>query len=174
MANVLNDIEASGTRWQVTVDHTGYFTARCDGYKPVSARMYSELPDKVRAMIADAKVKVDVPYSRFYDDEVIDGTATGLHSTTGKVLVRENGSAGQLSGYYNSEFRRPSAEDRAEMNRLHAVREAANTALKVLTSKYALPGGLTGAVKAAVTEARQVKADKQLTGAERREAGIDD
>jgi hypothetical protein len=122
-------LDIRGQKVPVGVSSHGIFSAGIAGKNYSSATL-----DGLRASLLEASRKaaarVAVPFTATaYGDRLWDGTATGIHATTGKVLYRDSrGKNGQLEPY-NTVYRPLTEQEKAEYAGLNAALREAQEAM---------------------------------------------
>lgn len=155
----LRNIDTGGASWEAAVNSNGWFKATHPTHGEVQGDSYSEIEERARKATTIGRVKVSVPYERLAEKSrqggwvTVRGTATGIHGSSGNVLLRE-GDKSYQERYPRRHFRPMSDEDRAEMLRLLEASDAADKAAKAIQGKYEFPKGLDEAVRDAVAKAK--------------------
>ena len=165
---------SGGTRWRVWLDRAGKFRAAAPGSKDVYGETFEQVQNNAKVQMTQARVRVEVPYAyldktRSYGRrlEWKTGTATGIHSGNQNVLAVQGGKQRQISSFeYGNSYliRPPSPEDAGIILRLEEEIHARKTALNGLYAQYKFPGGLHGAVMAAVAVKTQETMAKEDDG----------
>jgi hypothetical protein len=94
-------VTVRGVEFAVTVDYRGWFHARANGFREVSADTLARMTDQLKVVTSQARVKVSVPFTQLDGNgKVIRGVATGIHNGNDAILVRyESGKTAQFSRY---------------------------------------------------------------------------
>jgi hypothetical protein len=136
----LRPIDTGGATWEAHVDDRGFFYAKHPEHGNVSGTSYDALVEAARRATTVGRVKVRVPFAHAVKGRsgwrIAKGHATGIHGSTGNVLLDEEGSKRQSTMGTFSYFSPPTDEDAAEMIRLLTERDAADEAYKALVEKY--------------------------------------
>lgn len=167
-------VEVRGTNYPVYADARGTLGAVMGGTEYVGSSM-DTLRTYMMAASRRQQVKVSVPFSKLitgtYDPEratVQHGVATGIHASSGNVLIRwQDGKTEQASGY--SGYMQPLSQDESsEYIRLHQAKAAANKALSQFEEAHELRSGKNGqskglpnAVRAAIETAQKELGEKE-------------
>jgi len=146
-------VKVAGTEYPVYIrDTDGVFFATVGPSEQITADSYAELEKKARRI----KVKFELPFTQITDSGVRHGTVTGLHATSGNLLVRwDNGQTEQISGW--------SGQGANTMPRL--TDEEATTAVELVRARNASVKAL-----AAFTDARKFVSLKRAAETERDKA----
>jgi hypothetical protein len=99
-------VSHNGQSYPVTVDDTGtWHTVENFGGYRLSANTKDALTEKIGRAVKTTAVKVTVPFCTVYKGKLRYGTATGIHSTNGNVLVTwSDGAKEQIRDAYSSEY----------------------------------------------------------------------
>ena len=94
-------LRVKGVAYKIRVDDAGKWIA-CPGHEVVEADSRDALGKAIEQHTRKATAKIAVPFVQLLSDgaRARRGTATGLHSGRGNILVRwSNGETGQLATY---------------------------------------------------------------------------
>jgi hypothetical protein len=156
----LEPVSTSGTKWAVTVDRKGWFKAVSPWGKTVHGRSYRELEEACRVETSRSKIRVEVPYIRWdsYSRQLVEGVATGRHGSTGKILVRENGKAGQLEAFL-VRVMQPGMPEGVRSTYSLCMRDIVRAGEQIagIEREYSMPDALARVVDDAVEAARQAE-----------------
>jgi hypothetical protein len=162
------EVEVRGTKYPLTVDDHGYWSTSYNR-ELVAAQTRDQVREILMNKTKRAAAKVEVRFSTLarprYGGELYNrlGSATGIHSSNGNVLVRWDDARGseQITERYSSDyFIPPLAED--EATELIALKEAAQAAVNAV-SVFETSHGATR-LHTAVVEAIEAAVKSDDTG----------
>jgi hypothetical protein len=135
----VHPVEVRGKDYPVELHPDGSFRARV-GDRGVSAESLEALRTKLLDATRRQKMKIAVPFTMVLHGEARDGTATGTHAATGRVLVTwADGVKEQYQSYGTADvLRRLTPEEKQEVKRLYEASKVANKALKTYVDERAL------------------------------------